>query len=103
MKKIYTSKYFSFIASVVNTTYKHSFVIISANFWKSLKQYLWDTQGPGDTDFWKKSEAKNLMLDSLWTKGSLKSDQRSLIFWATEKSTERPANWQKITEIHGLK
>jgi hypothetical protein len=32
MKKIYTSKFFSFIAGVVETADKYSFAISSANF-----------------------------------------------------------------------
>jgi hypothetical protein len=36
IKKNYTSKFFSFIAGVVDTGDKHSFVIISANFRKNL-------------------------------------------------------------------
>jgi hypothetical protein len=50
MKKIYTSKFFSFIVGVVDTADKHSFAIISANFRKIRKDpnvILW---GPGDTD-----------------------------------------------------
>ncbi len=35
--KNYTSKFFSFNASVFDTVDKHSFVNISANFWKKLK------------------------------------------------------------------
>jgi hypothetical protein len=31
---MYTSKFFSFIAGVVDTAYKLSFAKISANFWK---------------------------------------------------------------------
>ncbi len=52
--KNYTSKFFSFIAGVVDTADKHSFAIISANFQKIWNGPNGILRGPGDTDFWKK-------------------------------------------------
>ncbi len=48
-----------FIAGVVDSADKHSFAIISANFWKQI----WNDpngiiMGPGDTDSWKKLKLK---------------------------------------------
>jgi hypothetical protein len=37
MKKFYTSKFFSIIASVDDTADKHSFAIISKHFWKKFE------------------------------------------------------------------
>ncbi len=39
-----------FIAGVVDTADKHSFAIISANFWKSRNDPNGILRGPGDTD-----------------------------------------------------
>jgi hypothetical protein len=39
--------FLSFIAGVVDTSDKHSFAIISANFHKKSKRSQWHTQGPG--------------------------------------------------------
>jgi hypothetical protein len=47
IKKNYTSKFFSFIAGVVDTGDKHLFAIIPANFRKNSKWSKWYTQGPG--------------------------------------------------------
>jgi hypothetical protein len=42
-----TSKFFSFIAGVVDTADIHSFVIISVNCRKNFERSMWDTQWPG--------------------------------------------------------
>ncbi len=65
MKKNYTWKFFSFIAGVVDTTDKHSFVIISANFRKKLNDPNGILRGQGDTDLRKKPEVENLVSDPL--------------------------------------
>ncbi len=65
MKKIYTSKFSSFIAGVVDTADKHRFANITANFRKILNGPNGTLRGPGDTDLWNKPEAQNLVSDSL--------------------------------------
>jgi hypothetical protein len=66
MKNISTSKFFYFIAVVADTTDKHSFANISANFRKKSKRFYWDTQGPGGGNcFMKKLQVENLVSDSL--------------------------------------
>ncbi len=53
-EKNFTSKFFSFIAGVIDTADKHSFTN-SANFEKIRNNpngILW---GPGDTELWKKT------------------------------------------------
>ncbi len=58
MKKNYTWKFFSFIAGVVDTADKHSFVIISANFRKKLNDPNGILRGQGDTDLRKNLKSK---------------------------------------------
>ncbi len=53
-----------FIAGVVDTAEKHSFAIISANFWKKSNPNG-TLRGPRDNDSWKKTEVENLVSDSL--------------------------------------
>ncbi len=60
MRQSFTSKFFSFIPSVVDTADKYSFAIISVNFCKNLKRSQWDTQGPGGHCFMKKNLKSNL-------------------------------------------
>jgi hypothetical protein len=63
MKKKFILKFFSFFAGVVDTADKHSFANISANFRKNGPNVI--LRGPGDNDFWKKSDVENLVSDSL--------------------------------------
>ncbi len=44
--------------SVLIREYLHEFL-------KKFEMVIWDTQGPGETDLWKKLEAENLVSDSL--------------------------------------
>jgi hypothetical protein len=44
---------------------KHKVANIPANFRKNLKWPQQITQGPGETDSWKKPEVENLVSDSL--------------------------------------
>ncbi len=63
---MYTSKFFSSIAGVLDTTDTVDFHSKNLyKFSKKLKRYIWDTQGPGETDSWNKLEALNLFSDSL--------------------------------------
>jgi hypothetical protein len=56
-EKIYITKFFSFIAHVVDTADKHSFPIIFANYWKKLKRSKWDNQGPEGNWLMKKTRS----------------------------------------------
>ncbi len=53
--KNYTSKYFSFIAGVVDTGDKHSFAIISANFRKKFEMVLMVYSGARGTLIYEKN------------------------------------------------
>ncbi len=64
MKKIYTSKFSSFIAGVVDTADIDS--RISPRIFEKIRNGPNGTlRGRGDTDLWKKLEAQNLVSDSL--------------------------------------
>ncbi len=65
MKKMYTSKFSSFIAGVVDTADKHWFANITAIFEKIWNGPTGTLRGLGDTDLWKKLEVQNLVSNSL--------------------------------------
>ncbi len=93
IKKNYTSKFFPFIAGVVDTGDKHSFAIISANFRKNSKWSQWDTQRPGGHWFMKKTWSRKsrvrlpltMLMACIWS-AFLAS------YWTTTSLTETPAS-----------
>ncbi len=62
MKKLPVSKFFSFIAGVIDTGEKPLiFIYLCKNFCKNLNRPQWDTPGLGETYSSKKPAIENLM------------------------------------------
>ncbi len=73
MKKNFISKFFSFFAGVVDTTDKHSFVNISANFRKKFEMVLMEYSGARGTLIYEKNLMSKISCQTPF-KGSVVED-----------------------------